>query len=219
MMTVPLHGPKAAGRVALVDDEDYDLVMQYRWCVKEQQRLRVGGTAAYAVANVKPDGRHTTVMMHKLITAWPQTDHADRDGLNNQRYNLRPASDSENMANRPGIPDTSSRFKGVSRFQGAWVASAGIRGHKVYLGRFADETAAARAYDSAARAAWGEYARVNFPELPDVPARQRPSCAFCGEQVPETLRADARYCSKECRKKESSRAWTEARRRRRFSAL
>lgn len=217
MMTVPLHGKKAAGRVALVDDTDYDLVMQYRWCVKEQARRRIGGTTTYAVANVKPDGRHTTLLMHKLITGWPQTDHADRDGLNNQRLNLRPASDSENMANRPGLPDTSSRFKGVSWFQGAWVASAGIRGHKVYLGRFADETAAARAYDTAARAAWGEYARVNFPDLPDV-LRQRPPCAVCGGQIPETRTARARYCSDACRTKEKTRAWTEARRRRRFSA-
>ena len=30
MKTVPLRGAKAAGRVALVDDENYDLVMQYR---------------------------------------------------------------------------------------------------------------------------------------------------------------------------------------------
>lgn len=35
MKTVPLYGKKAAGRVALVDDANYDLVMRYRWNVWE----------------------------------------------------------------------------------------------------------------------------------------------------------------------------------------
>lgn len=35
MKTVRLNGVKAAGRLALVDDEDYELVMAYRWHVQE----------------------------------------------------------------------------------------------------------------------------------------------------------------------------------------
>ena len=34
MRTVPLGGAKAAGRVALVDNEDYELVSQYRWHIE-----------------------------------------------------------------------------------------------------------------------------------------------------------------------------------------
>jgi hypothetical protein len=38
MKTVPLHGKIAAGRVALVNDADYELVAQYRWHVMERKR-------------------------------------------------------------------------------------------------------------------------------------------------------------------------------------
>src|SRR5258708_9050696 len=60
MRTVPLHGKKAAGRVAVVDDEDYELVSPYRWHVLENPRPgRINGP--YAAAG------HSHVLMHNLI--------------------------------------------------------------------------------------------------------------------------------------------------------
>jgi hypothetical protein len=58
----------------------------------------------------------------------------------------------------------SSRFKGVSwdAQRGSWQAKVGINGKTTHLGRFADEEDAARAYDAAAVAAFGAYARTNF---------------------------------------------------------
>ena len=43
MKEIRLHGAKAAGRVALVDDEDYDLVMAYRWRVWEDAGMEHHG--------------------------------------------------------------------------------------------------------------------------------------------------------------------------------
>jgi len=83
MKTVPLHGKKAAGRVARVNDEDYDLVMQYRWRVHDPDprpgRRRNG---PYAVTSV---GRSGVLRMHCLIMGVNGVDHRDHDGLNNQR--------------------------------------------------------------------------------------------------------------------------------------
>jgi hypothetical protein len=113
--------------------------------------------------------------MHILIMGYRFIDHADGDGLNNQRSNLRPASHALNNANRRaatthGGRPKSSRFKGVAWFKPApgkgrprWVAKIRIDGRAVSLGYFHDEEAAARAYDAAAVAAWGEYACPNFP--------------------------------------------------------
>jgi hypothetical protein len=171
MMTVPLHGKKAAGRVALVDDEDYEIVMQYRWYVLEQ--IRNGRThGPYAIAHTGHGRKNQrTILMHKLLTGWPQTDHRNHDGLDNQRSNLRPATDPQNHANerktltRYGKP-TSSRFKGVywATQSRRWAARIRVgNGKRLHLGSFRSEIDAARAYDEAALAAWGEYACLNFP--------------------------------------------------------
>ena len=198
MRTILLHGKKAAGRVALVDDTDYELVSRYRWCAKDARH----GLVTYAVANVKINGRHTTIMMHKLITGWPRTDHHDHDGLNNQRSNLRAATSSQNGANRRRSRSGSSQFKGVSwvRREAKWHAQIGVNGTHVYLGSFTTEHDAARAYDTAARAAFGQYACVNFPDLPDMEPAAPRTCTECEAPIPRGRRTDARYCSERCRK-------------------
>jgi hypothetical protein len=105
--------------------------------------------------------------MHRLLAAWPLVDHEDGNGLNNQRANLRPATQSQNLANQRKRPGLTSQFKGV-RWYGKltpWRASISIGGRRVHLGSFITEEAAARAYDAAALAEWGEYARLNFPVI------------------------------------------------------
>ena len=166
MRTVALSGKKAAGRVALVDDADYELVSRYRWHVHERDfgpgRRPMGPYARTGVYN-PADRRTKMFLMHVLITGVSTgLDHANGNGLDNQRRNLRPAGQRLNMANTPPIVRT-SRFKGVRLLpSGRWQARIRI-GNPIYLGLFDAEEAAARAYDAAARAAWGEFARLNFP--------------------------------------------------------
>ena len=163
--TVPLGGRKAAGRVALVDDEDYELVMQYRWYVQED--VRTGGAGGpYARGVLVPSQR--LVFMHNLIVDFPKPDHIDGNGLNNQRSNLRSATRAQNGQNRRKQPGTSSRYKGVTKKRRRWTARITYNGTRRSLGTFASEEEAALAYDAAARKLFGEYARPNFPERRDV---------------------------------------------------
>jgi hypothetical protein len=140
------------GLVALVDDQDLQIVRGYTWCVN-------GG--GYAVARI--DGK--TVYMHRLIRPDAKmVDHASGDKLDNRRSNLRTATPAQNQANSAKQLGTTSKFKGVTwyRATGRWMAQAQIAGTKHFLGYFETETDAAHAYDQAASEAFGEFARLNF---------------------------------------------------------
>jgi MarR family len=164
MKTVPLRGPKAQGRVAFVDDEDYDLVSKHRWHVDEHRRDG-HDSGPYAIANVVHDGRRTTTFMHNLIMGQRGVDHRNHNGLDNQRHNLRPATPAQNLANQRPQAGCTSRYKGVywHSLRLKWHARITINGRSVNLGLYVREEDAARAYDAAALLHFGEFAHVNLP--------------------------------------------------------
>jgi len=169
MRTVPLYGVNAAGRVALVDDADYELAMRHRWRVQERRRPNGSVKGPYAVTHLLSVGGPNKILyLHRLLMPGVrQVDHWDGDGLNCQQSNLRDATDSQNQANQQKHHGpSSSRFKGVGwhKASGKWRARIKVDYQDRYLGVFATEEEAARAYDAAALAAWGEYARLNFPQ-------------------------------------------------------
>lgn len=172
MKTVPLGGSKAAGRVALVDDADYDLVIPHRWTVREIIQPGKPAIGPYALGAIKRDGRWRTVLMHSLITGWPRVDHEDHNGLNNQRYNLRDVTHGQNMMNRKPNAGNSSRYKGVgwAAYAGKWRAGIRADGRRISLGLYTSEEDAALAYDAAARIYHGEFAYLNFPDKPESQA-------------------------------------------------
>jgi hypothetical protein len=100
---------------------------------------------------------------------WPaaMVDHEDTDKANDAWRNLRLASNSQNQANR-GVPsNNTSGTKGV-RFEtsrGKWRAQIVVNGRSKNLGRYATREEAMEAYATAAKAAWGEFARTAPSEL------------------------------------------------------
>jgi hypothetical protein len=155
--------PLTQGQVALVDDADYEWLSAFNWYAWR----RPGGTF-YALRKVRdPRGGWTNLRMHRAILPdGPETDHRNRNSLDNQRHNLRPATRSQNMANI-GRPKTStSGFKGVGwhKASGKWAAHICVEQHQHHLGLFSDAEAAARAYDKAAIESFGEFACLNFPD-------------------------------------------------------
>lgn len=165
---VPLYGKHARGRVALVELSDYDLVMQHRWLVREMERPGCRTLGPYAITRIRrDDGRKTTIFMHNLIMGRTRIDHVNGNGLDNRRSNLRPATNGQNMRNRRPNLNHSSQYKGVQWAPncGKWRANIKVDGTSYTLGFFADEREAAEAYDAAAREAFGEFVRPNFPEV------------------------------------------------------
>jgi hypothetical protein len=91
-----------------------------------------------------------------------EIDHKDGDGLNNQRSNLRLASKKQNQANRGAPTNNRSGYKGVSaNGRGGWRASIFVDGKTRRVGDYDTPLEAARAYNQAALAAFGEFAKLN----------------------------------------------------------
>jgi hypothetical protein len=183
--TVPLHGKKAAGRVALVDDEDYDLVMQYRWHVLERAATATKSyVGPYATTNWKEKGKIRHALMHCLIMGAKGIDHADHYGLNNQRSNLRIATGSQNNQNMRPRRGAKSPYKGVSwnSRNRRWLVHIKADGRIRYLGSFFSDLEAAYVYDAAARELFGEFACPNFPEGPTQAMRDEWRVAAAGVQ-------------------------------------
>ena len=151
------------GKVALVDDEDFEWLNQWKW-----QAVK-GHTTWYAYRYpTLPGGKRRLVLMHRAILCPPKekdVDHKDRNGLNNQRDNLRVATQTQNNQNARSHQGTTSQFKGVHWFKATkrWQSQIKYNGKKIHNGFFLSEIEAAHAYDRAAMKYFGEFARLNFP--------------------------------------------------------
>ena len=162
MKQIDVSTPKHPGVFALVDDEDYERVSQHKWSAEVRKNV------TYAARNFWSGGKGKTVRLHQFVMdAKPgeQFDHADRNGLNNQKANLRRCTHQQNSANVEKIDGDAalSRFKGVSwckRFK-CWVAVIKVDGKTKKIGNFDTELAAAAHYDEAATAKYREFACTN----------------------------------------------------------
>ena len=96
-----------------------------------------------------------------------QIDHADCDGLNNRRRNLRFADHSQNGQNTRRPSTNTSGFKGVCWHKRIrkWQAQIKLNGKKKHLDYFDTVEEAAAAYDKAAIELFGEFARPNGVQL------------------------------------------------------
>lgn len=150
------------GKVALVDDADFERVSAFKWYA--YQSLRVP-SLWYATR-----GGKDRLSLHRFILPTPKgfvVDHIDGDGLNCQRKNLRACTVKENMRNQRPHRDSTSPYKGIWRIAGAatWAVQIWNGRKRNYVGSFRDPAEAAKVYDFVARQVFGPFARLNFPEV------------------------------------------------------
>lgn len=161
------------GYCAIVDDEDFDYLNQFKWhkAAEGPSRKRRGIYAQRKIKAVGAKYRQRTILMHRIILGEDdpaiQIDHRDGNGLNNTRSNLRRATRTQNAQNRQVCLGRSG-YKGVfdRKTDTKWRAMICINHHLTHLGTFDDKESAARAYDAAAVEFFGEFANTNFPPAP-----------------------------------------------------
>lgn len=154
---IPLSGERGAGKFALVDMEDVEVVIKYRWNLTKAGYVRSSAAQKYA----------GTGLIHRLIMGNPpglDIDHKEpAERLDNRRSNIRVATRTQNLHNmRPRVG--ASRFKGVGwrKQDNCWAANIRIDGQLHHLGGFHSEEEVAKVYEEAARYHFGEFALTNF---------------------------------------------------------
>ena len=149
------------GKVALVDDEDYERISRRKWFAYLNKKVWYAGRKAKGGHGSRP-----TIQMHReILNLGPgqMTDHKDGDGLNNTRTNLRLCTIDQNNQHRTTPPGPSG-FRGVQQFSThGWRAEISYCDKRIRMSPFRSPVEAARAYDQKARELHGDFAVLNFP--------------------------------------------------------
>jgi hypothetical protein len=152
MKTIPL----THGMVTIVDDQDYDLLSQWKWSA------HWGETKTYYASRVE-NGK--TILMHRQIlnaksNQW--VDHKDGNTLDNRRDNIRLCSRSQNMRNRKVPVNNRLGIKGVRVKNGRYEARIMSDKRAIFLGGFETALEATLAYNAASLKYHGEFGRLNI---------------------------------------------------------
>ncbi len=157
MALIDVSTKKHKKAFAIVDEADFAWLSQWDWHVFENHwHLRVCRSVLGGY-----------VQMHRELMGFTkgdgrQCDHRNGNSLDNRRMNLRECNSQQNKAN-------SAKKRGKSKYKGVIVtgdkfrARIGVNYGIIHIGYFNNEDDAGRAYDTAARQHFGEFARLNFP--------------------------------------------------------
>lgn len=153
------------GKFALVDDEDYEWLNQWKWFSHD-------GAGGYAARNSKyvRGEKRKTILMHRQIMGEPkelQVDHINRDRRDNRRENLRLVTAQQNKLNSCIQKSNTSGYRGVAfwKRKAKWRTMISHDNDRLFMGYYKTAEEAALAYDFAAIFLHGEFAELNFPEI------------------------------------------------------
>lgn len=123
---------------AQVSDKDYAYLNRWKWCAHKD------GKTFYAVRHIRKGakGKRQIIKMHQVLAEVMgfknRADHKNRNGLDNQRSNLRDATQTQNLQNRGKFKNNTSGCTGVSWYarNSKWKAYIYLHGKYIHLGYF-----------------------------------------------------------------------------------
>lgn len=144
------------GKVALIDDEDYEYLSQWKWYYHK---------SGYAVRTDYSTGQQRSVKMHRLVNDTPigyDTDHKNRNKLDNRKSNLRTATRSQNSSNYGVQAHNTSGHKGVRwhKVSNRWQSRISYQGVTITLGLYREYEDACNVYDNADIQLRGQFASL-----------------------------------------------------------
>jgi HNH endonuclease len=164
-MEIPLKNRK--GEVvanAIVSEEDYEYLIQFKWCKNDQDYV-------FSKINRKSWKLHRYIVIILLgnnITSKQPIDHINNNPLDNTRENLRIVTISENARNKEKIlrENTTSKYIGVSKNNNTWAAEIRLNDDRLYAS-YVDEIHAAHQYNLWVKAYNLKTAKINEIDIPD----------------------------------------------------
>lgn len=156
--SIPIKGGYSPQSI-IVDDRDANIVRKHVWFAHWSTNTY------YARRRLQTEeGKNKYIFLHNQLMQPPKgkyVDHADRNGLNCTRENMRIATKGQNAHNT--LYKNRTGYRGVEKLKTCYRATIMVSGYKQFLGTFATDVEAAQAYDDACKASYGEFAVLNFP--------------------------------------------------------
>jgi len=158
------------GKSTIVSSEDFEYLNQWKWCLL----CKSYASGGYVVRGGEMvDGKRPTILMHRVILERMgfnldklETDHINRNGLDNRRLNLRAVTDFENNLNRSLPKHNTSGYMGVvsdKRLKKKkWQAQIYINGKHIRLGSFFSKLEATKKYQEGRKKYFGRFAIPNI---------------------------------------------------------
>lgn len=142
--------------ISQVDDEDFEYLNQFFWKIFSTK------SGYYCRAKIGNE----RFLMHRLIAKskhYQVTDHKDRNGLNNQKFNLRTCTNSQNNCNTKLNSNNTTGFRGVyfDKKRKKFTFRLSFENIKYSGTRFNSAKEAAKARDEVAKKVHGEFATLN----------------------------------------------------------
>lgn len=121
-----------SGRYTLVDQDDLTKLAKYNWYENDQ---------GYCYTKYYLNGKQKHLRMHRFIMNTPDgedTDHINRNRLDNRKANLRVVDRTQNNYNTGLHAHNTSGHKGVAFHKAAkkWVARIQYKNKSIHLGTF-----------------------------------------------------------------------------------
>ena len=154
--------PLTQGKFALVDDEDFNWLNQWKWFAFRANCGHWDARRNISIGN----GDQVQALMHRVIMGLErgdgkQVDHINCNSLDNRRENLRIVDSFGQAKNRRTRKDSSTGLKGAYPYKpGIWRSHIRVNKKHIALGYFKSPEAAHEAYCEAAKKYHGDFART-----------------------------------------------------------
>lgn len=158
------------GYVAIIDDEDFEKVSQYKWHASQHEkkiyakRKRWIPDESITTKQGKyvKKGYYKTIALHRVILDAPddmEVDHINGNPLDCRKINLRVCSHEQNMWNLKGRSDSKSGYRGITwdKQTQKWRATLTYKKQFINIGRFDNLDDAIKAHQEKAKELFGEF--------------------------------------------------------------